>query len=78
MQATAVDPIRMRAAWQGRVSGCVLGKPVEALSFQPGRKGLFAYLEESGALPLRDYIPLVEGTIVDYLGQDCCGGKIVR
>ncbi|MGB5331592.1 MAG: ADP-ribosylglycohydrolase family protein [Woeseiaceae bacterium] len=78
MQAIAVEPSRIRAAWQGRVSGCVLGKPVEVLSFQQGREGLNAYLEECGALPLRDYVPLAEGTIVDRLGRACCRGQIVR
>ena len=78
MQPIAVDPSRVRAAWQGRVCGCVLGKPVEVLSFQQGRTGLNAYLEKAGALPLRDYVPLVEGTIVDRLGRDSCQGQIVR
>ena len=78
MQAIAVDPSRIRAAWQGRVCGCVLGKAVEVLSFQQGRTGLNAYLEVSGALPLRDYVPLIEGTIVDRLGRDSCQGQIVR
>ena len=78
MQAIAVEPSRIRAAWQGRVSGCVLGKPVEVLSFQQGRAGLNSYLQESGALPLRGYVPLVDGTIVDRLGRSCCRGQIAR
>lgn len=56
----------------------MLGKPVEALSFQQGRAGLDAYLRHSGALPLRDYVPLIEGTIVDRLGHACCREHIVR
>jgi ADP-ribosylglycohydrolase len=56
----------------------VLGKPVEVLSFQEGRTGLNAYLKESGALPLRDYVPLAAGTIVDRLGRACCRGQIAR
>ena len=56
----------------------MLGKPVEVLSFQQGRAGLDTYLQEAGAVPLRDYIPLVEGTIVDRLGRACCSGHIVR
>jgi len=78
LQATAVDPSRIRAAWHGRVCGCLLGKPVEVLSFQQGRAGLEAYLENADALPLRDYVPLVEGTVVDRLGRACCRGQIVR
>jgi ADP-ribosylglycohydrolase len=60
------------------VSGCLLGKPVEVLSFQEGRKGLDAYLRAADALPLRDYVPLVEGSIVEKLGRPCCRGHIER
>ena len=55
---------RIRAAWQGRISGCVLGKAVEALSMTVGREELHAYLTKANALPLRDYIPYVEGAPV--------------
>ena len=78
MKAMAVEPARVRAAWQGRISGCLLGKPVEVLSFEQGRPGLQAYLSNSNALPLRDYVPLVKGSIVERLGKDCCRGRIVR
>lgn len=74
----SVDPARIRAAWQGRISGCILGKPVEVLSFQQGLDGLTVYLEGSGALPLRDYVPLKEGSTVDRLGRACCRGQIAR
>ena len=49
---------RLRNAWQGRVSGCMLGKAVEAFSMTQGHEKLTAYLEGVGALPVRDYIPL--------------------
>lgn len=78
MEAVPVEPARIRGAWQGRVSGCMLGKPVEVLSFQQGRDGLHAYLEQAGALPLRDYVPYLEGTTVDRVGRACCRGHIVR
>lgn len=78
VQGTSVDPHRIRAAWQGRVSGCLLGKPVEVLSFREGRDGLHDYLSSAGALPLRDYIPLVGGTLVERLGANCCRGHIDR
>lgn len=74
----SVDAARIRAAWQGRISGCMLGKPVEVLSFQQGRDGLEAYLRDADAWPLRDYVPLVAGTIVERLGRACCRGHLVR
>ena len=69
MRTVSIDPARIRAAWAGRVSGCMLGKPVEVLSFRLGRTGLLDYLRHAGAQPLRDYVPLVKGTIVDRLGR---------
>lgn len=73
-----MNPDRIRAAWEGRVSGCILGKPVEVLSFQEGIQGLTDYLANVGALPLRDYVPLEEGSIVERLGRACCRGHITR
>ena len=49
---------RIRRAWQGRISGCQLGKPVELLSMFDGYEALAAYLAEADALPLRDYVPI--------------------
>ncbi len=72
MTAAEVDPVRIRGAWAGRVSGCLLGKPLEVLSFKEGLSGIAAYLDEAEASPLRDYVPLIEGTIVDRTGAACC------
>jgi ADP-ribosylglycohydrolase len=47
---------RIRNAWQGRISGCQLGKPVERMSMREGHAALTAYLDSVGSLPLRDYI----------------------
>jgi ADP-ribosylglycohydrolase len=75
---TSVDPNRVRAAWQGRVSGCQLGKPVELLSMLEGREQLLEYLDAADALPLRDYVPLVEGTSVATIGRASCRGQLRR
>ncbi len=68
---------RIRGAWQGRISGCQLGKPVEALSIAQGFDALAAYLERAEALPLRDYVPLIEGTLVAQQPASC-RGRITR
>ena len=72
------DRERIRGAWAGRISGCMLGKPVEVLSFRQGLHGLSGYLQQAGALPLRDYVPALPGTLVDDLGKGCCRGRIQR
>lgn len=78
MTTVQADPARIRAAWEGRISGCMLGKPVEVLSFREGRAGLAAYLAAAGAWPLRDYVPLIEGTLVEETGRASCAGHMVR
>jgi ADP-ribosylglycohydrolase len=47
---------RIRGAWQGRISGCQLGKPVELLSMFEGHGALTEYLGAVNPLPLRDYV----------------------
>jgi ADP-ribosylglycohydrolase len=69
---------RLRAAWQGRISGCQLGKPVEVLSMTRGYDALTEYLQRAGALPLRDYVPLVPGTLVEWTGRASCRGILER
>jgi ADP-ribosylglycohydrolase len=78
MTRIAVDPERIRSAWEGRISGCQLGKPVELLSMVQGRDSLLAYLEDVGALPLRDYIPLKEKTLVAATAPRSCKGRLSR
>ena len=71
--ANTTVPARIRGAWEGRISGCLLGKPLEVLSFREGREGLESYLQEAGAVPLRDYVPALEGTLVE-LGAGIAAG----
>jgi ADP-ribosylglycohydrolase len=66
---------RIRSAWQGRVSGCQLGKPVELLSMREGHGALTSYLGQADALPLRDYVPLVPDTTVARHFPQCCLGR---
>ena len=69
---------RLRSAWQGRISGCQLGKPVELISIRRGPDAMREYLEEAGALPLRDYVPAVPGTMAASLFRGSCRGEMVR
>jgi ADP-ribosylglycohydrolase len=69
---------RIRFAWQGRISGCQLGKPVELISIQQGHAVMREYLESAAALPLRDYVPAVEGAMASRLFRGSCRGQIVR
>ena len=69
---------RVRSAWQGRISGCQLGKPVELLSIRKGHGALADYLKQADALPLRDYVPAVAGTSVERFAAASCRGGITR
>lgn len=80
---SVIDPpadaaARIRGAWAGRVTGCMLGKPVEVLSFEQGRRGLKRYLEQAGAWPLRSFVPLVEGSVVARTARHACRDEITR
>ena len=66
---------RLRAAWQGRVSGCMLGKAVEVFSITQGQPALSAYLEAADALPLRAYIPLLEDA-PDQIFEPSCRDRL--
>jgi ADP-ribosylglycohydrolase len=64
---------RLKGAWQGRVSGCMLGKAVEVYSMTKGREALSEYLSRARALPLRDYIPLVDDAPAAIFSASCRG-----
>lgn len=65
---------RLRAAWQGRVSGCMLGKAVELFSVTSGSEKLTDYLAGVDALPLRDYVPAAPDP-PSVLLENCCRGR---
>ena len=67
---------RIRAAWQGRISGCLLGKPVEMISMREGPEGLNNFLEKSGSLPLRDYVNYMEHDLLRGANKKCCAGMM--
>ena len=62
---------RIRSAWQGRVSGCQLGKPVEMMSMLQGYEALHSYLTDAKLLPVRDYIPAVGDAIPEGMRASC-------
>ena len=49
---------RVVAAWLGRCAGCNLGKPVEGYGWNRGK--LRQYLEQAGAYPLDNYLPVLD------------------
>jgi ADP-ribosylglycohydrolase len=69
---------RIRRAWQGRISGCMLGKPIEVFSMQRGTEAVQDYLDRVSALPLRDYIPLDESVSLINSMAACCRGHLTR
>ena len=69
---------RIKAAWEGRISGCLLGKPVEILSMREGKDSLESYLKKANSFPLRDYVNHLEHPLIKGLSINCCKGKIVR
>lgn len=69
---------RIRAAWQGRISGCQLGKPVEIMSMREGHRALRDYLDLADATPLRDYVPLIAETTVAKHYPGACRGNFDR
>ena len=76
MTATISD--RIGNAWRGRISGCMLGKPIEALSMMRGHDGLTAYLDQAGALPLRGYVPLTGDANAAGVDPSCCRENLDR
>jgi hypothetical protein len=78
MPSLLAETSRLRGAWQGRISGCLLGKPLEVLSFKKGREGLLSYLRRANAMPLRDYVPFLAGTPDERDIKLCCHGHIRR
>ncbi len=75
MTSDATYKNRIRQAWQGRISGCMLGKAVEVFSMRQGHSALTAYLQKTSALPIRDYIPH-HPDAPRLVHQPCCRGHL--
>ncbi len=69
---------RIGTAWQGRISGCQLGKPVELVSMTQGFDAMRSYLQEADALPLREYIPALPGSMAEKTCRGSCRQHMVR
>ena len=67
---------RIMAAWQGRISGCLLGKPVEGMLMREGKDFMENYLKEANSYPVRDYINYVENPHIRGVNIKCCKGRI--
>ena len=78
MKAQQVDRNRIKGAWEGRISGCQLGKPVEIMSNMLGLDAMRTFLKDTGALPLRDYIPYTGDPFVEIMGKLSCKEHITR
>ena len=78
MEALKVERKRIKNAWEGRISGCQLGKPIEILSIVKGVNAGTGYLKDNNALPLRDYIPFGPDPLVERRGKRSCKGYITR
>ena len=66
----------VRRAWQGRISGCMLGKAVEVFSMRAGHSALHEYLSAVQALPLRDYVPFDPDRAPELVFEPCCRGRL--
>ena len=68
--------VRLRGAWQGRISGCMLGKAVELFSMRQGHASLTEYLNAVNALPLRDYIPYDSAHASRHIFKPSCKSQM--
>lgn len=77
-QMRSADREHIRAAWAWRISGCIPGMPAEVRSFRQGLAGLRACPRAAPALPLKDYLPGLPGTLAAQCGEPCCRGQMRR
>ncbi len=74
----SIEKNRIKAAWEGRISGCLLGKPVEMMSMREGKEYVEVFLKEANSFPLRDYINYIESPYIRGVNIGCCKGKIKK